>query len=110
MLDKYGGWPLREGVNWKSEQFNWIEVKKNMQIDGFYLESIFELGFDYDFKDDKRNVFYVNTLTSIKCRSAKTKLSQTDSVQFVECKFPCIAKATNRMDQSFTKLFCRSVL
>lgn len=64
MLAKYGGWPLLEGDNWKSEHFNWIDVKKNMQIDGFYVESIFEFGFDYDLKDDKKTVLYVSSVHS----------------------------------------------
>lgn len=59
MLDKYGGWPSRDGSRWKSKSFDWIEVKKKMQIDGFYLESIFELGFYYDFYDDRKTVLYV---------------------------------------------------
>lgn len=75
MLGKYGGWPLHNGDNkWGSVNFDWIEAKKNMQIDGFYVESIFELGFDYDFKDRKKNVFYV----SIQCRCVKAKLSQSE--------------------------------
>ncbi|XP_037031520.1 neprilysin-2-like [Bradysia coprophila] len=59
-LDKYGGWPLRDGDDWKSGQYDWIEVKKNMQIDGFYLESIFTVGFYDDFADDNRIVFYID--------------------------------------------------
>ncbi len=61
MISKYGGWPLGDdGGNWKSDQFNFMEVKKDQQIDGFYVESIFQIGFEYFLADDKRNIFYVN--------------------------------------------------
>ncbi|KAG4068443.1 hypothetical protein HA402_004783 [Bradysia odoriphaga] len=97
MLDKYGGWPLRDGYDWKSGHFDWIEVKKNMQIDGFYLESIFELGFYNDFTDEKKIVFYVNSFKFTEPQIALTDDPETryasnvrSSIRQVQIDYPYI--------------------
>lgn len=33
-LEKHGGWPLLKGDDWNAEDWNWIEINKQMSNDG----------------------------------------------------------------------------
>lgn len=64
---------MRDGAGWNSERYDWIEVIKNMRIDGLYLESIFKIGVFYDIKDNKKVVLYViNSFSCTLHRSVNT--------------------------------------
>lgn len=58
LLDRYGGWPVVEGSNWKEVNWNWIDISQQISNDGL-LKLILNWGIGVDLKDSTRNVLIV---------------------------------------------------
>lgn len=59
ILDRYGGWPVVQGNDWKSDNWNWYEMMKRISRDG--LEDLI-LGYyiSADLKNTNRRILSVS--------------------------------------------------
>lgn len=59
ILEKYGGWPVVQGNDWRSDNWNWYEMMKRISRDG--LEDII-LGYyiSVDLKNTNRRIISVS--------------------------------------------------
>lgn len=59
ILEKYGGWPVVQGNDWRSDNWNWYEMMKHISRDG--LEDII-LGYyiSVDLKNTNRRIISVS--------------------------------------------------
>lgn len=67
MLEKYGGWPVVKGDDWKSDDWDWLDVTKKLLGDGFPNNFIFEVTVDADIMDNTKNIVTVSLCSSEKC-------------------------------------------
>ena len=59
LLDRYGGWPIVNGNNWKAENWDWINVSQQILNDGL-LKLILNWAISVDLKNSTRNVLVVS--------------------------------------------------
>lgn len=62
VLGKYGGWPVVEGDNWKSDEWDWLDTTKKMLNDGFPNNFILDISVDVDVADNSKNIITVREL------------------------------------------------
>ncbi|XP_037025005.1 neprilysin-2-like [Bradysia coprophila] len=60
MLEKYGGWPVVEGDDWKSDEWDWLDATKKMLNDGFPNNFILDITVDFDVADNTKNIITIN--------------------------------------------------
>lgn len=63
ILEKYGGWPVIKGSDWKPDNWNWLEINKQISNDGF-IDLVLDWGIGVDLKNSTKNVLIVSTKES----------------------------------------------
>lgn len=61
LVESYGGWPVVKGSEWREDQWNWIEVQKQMFIDGVNQWLLFEVDIMPSFVNSTANRVYVSS-------------------------------------------------
>lgn len=61
ILERYGGWPVIKGDNWKSDGWDWLEMSKNMSNDGLLANFIFNVKISDDIANSTNNIIQVNS-------------------------------------------------
>lgn len=59
ILERYGGWPVVKGDEWISENWNWLEMSRNMSYDGLPANFILEVAVGPDLEDTTKNIIKV---------------------------------------------------
>lgn len=59
LVDKYGGWPVVKGDDWKADDWSWIDASQRISNDGL-LDLILDWGIGVDSKNSTRNVLIVS--------------------------------------------------
>lgn len=66
LLDRYGGWPIVNGDNWKAQNWSWIDKGQQILNDGL-IKLMLDVGIGVDLKNSTRNVLIVSASISQKC-------------------------------------------
>lgn len=60
-LEKYGGWPVTKGENeWNENNWDWLNVKRQILNDGFLDDLILEFSIRPDEKDTSKRALFVS--------------------------------------------------
>lgn len=59
ILEKYGGWPVVKGNDWQFDDWNWLEMSKELSSDGL-PELIFQLYITSDLKNSSKRILTVS--------------------------------------------------
>lgn len=59
ILERYGGWPVVKGNEWKATNWKWLEMLKNMSNDGLPTNFLFEATIDVDQNDTTKHIIKV---------------------------------------------------
>lgn len=59
ILERYGGWPVLKGDEWKSDDWDWLEMSRNMSNDGLPSNFILEVTVGPDFENTSQNILKV---------------------------------------------------
>lgn len=62
ILEKYGGWPVVKGDDWKSENWEWMNVNQNISNDGLDDTLLFSLSVLTDQRNSSKRVLDVGYL------------------------------------------------
>lgn len=60
ILEKYGGWPVIKGNDWKFDEWNWLDVRNQISNDGL-LDLILAMSLSLDQKNSTKLVLTVST-------------------------------------------------
>lgn len=56
VLEPYGGWPVVKGDEWDADNWNWLEMIKNMSNDGLYVDYVLGVYVAADFENPTKNI------------------------------------------------------
>lgn len=59
ILEQYGGWPVVKGDEWESDDWNWLEMSKNMSTNGLPANFILEASVGPDLENTSKNILKV---------------------------------------------------
>lgn len=59
ILERYGGWPVVKGYEWKSDTWDWLEMTKNLSSDGLPANFILEASVGIDHENTSQNIIQV---------------------------------------------------
>lgn len=59
ILDRYGGWPAVKGDNWLSDDWDWLEVNRNILHNGLPDDLILECRIRTDFMNSSKRIIQV---------------------------------------------------
>lgn len=62
VLNRYGGWPVVEGDEWQSENWNWLEASRNISSDGL-VELILDCHIEVEPKNSSKHILTVSILS-----------------------------------------------
>lgn len=63
IINDLGGWPIVEGKNWNSKNFNWVDMDIKLRAMGFQPKNIFNIFVFHDLRNSIKNVLYVRFIT-----------------------------------------------
>lgn len=61
ILEKYRGWPVIKGDDWKSDEWHWLEVRNQIAVDGI-LDLILSVSITVDQKNSSKIIITVSAL------------------------------------------------
>lgn len=64
ILDKYGAWPVLKGSDWKSNDWDWLEVRNRIAVDGI-MDLIVDLSITVDQKNSSKIIITASTFCYI---------------------------------------------
>lgn len=78
-LEKYGGWPVLKGESgWNEDNWDWLNVKRQIFDDGFLSNQILEFSIGTDLKNTSKRIIYVSeTKKSSENKNIQWKISSS---------------------------------
>lgn len=77
ILEMFGGWPVVKGDDWNSENWNWIEMNKQMFKNGLPDDLILECRIRTDFENSSKRIIQVKFQSN-----EEKKYKQISKIQF----------------------------
>lgn len=65
ILERYGGWPVINGDNWRSDDWNWLDIKRQIHNDGLIDDLILECRIGTDFMNSSKRIIQVKCSNTI---------------------------------------------
>lgn len=62
ILEKYGGWPVVKGDAWEANDWDWLEMKKNISHDGLFDDLILEFRISTNYHNTSLRSIFVSWL------------------------------------------------
>lgn len=79
ILEKYGGWPVIKGHNWKSDEWQWMEANKKIFNDGFPANLVMGFFVEINIRNSSTRIIYVRMFV---LQIYKTNLNKKVRISF----------------------------